>query len=129
MLVSHIYETEPVDCAPGTPMYLNAVAEIRSKKEPLELLHALQQIEQREGRPAIHERNTPRTLDLDLLYAGNTQLQNPQFTLPHPRLHLRRFVLAPLADIRPELILPGFQQTVAQLLAGLPSKPGVKVVS
>ena len=122
-LLSPIYETEPVDCAPGTAPYLNAVMEIEFDREPMELLHALQQIERAQGRPAEHGHNAPRTLDLDLLYAGNRTLQSDELTLPHPRLTARRFVLVPLADIRPELILPGTQKTVAELLAGLPPSP------
>ena len=124
-LFSPIYETEPVDCAPGTSPYLNAVMEIEYDGEPLALFHALQQIERDLGRPTEHARNSPRTLDLDLLYAGNLTLHTLELTLPHPRLAQRRFVLQPLADIRPELILPGRHQTVAELLAGLPPEPGV----
>jgi len=126
--ISQVYETEPVDETPDTPEYLNAVVEIEYKGDALELLRVLQQIEQREGRPAEHAYHAPRTLDLDILYLGDTILQTPELTLPHPRMTERRFVLQPLADIRPELILPGFQQTVAQLLAGLPPEPGVRVV-
>ncbi len=125
-LLSPIYETEPVGCAPGTEPYLNAVMEIEYYGEPLALFHALQQIERAQGRPAEHGHNAPRTLDLDLLYAGDCTLQSVELTLPHPRLTARRFVLQPLADIRPELILPGAQQTVAELLACLPPHPLVK---
>jgi len=124
-LLSPIYETEPVDCAPGTAPYLNAVMEIEYADEPLTLFHALQQIERAQGRPAEHGHNTPRTLDLDLLYAGDCTLDTPELILPHPRLTARRFVLQPLADIRPELILPDTQKTVAKLLAGIPPTPGV----
>ncbi|MCX6966394.1 MAG: 2-amino-4-hydroxy-6-hydroxymethyldihydropteridine diphosphokinase [Verrucomicrobia bacterium] len=124
-LVSPIYETEPVDCAPGTEPYLNAVMEIEFDGEPTALFHALQQIERAQGRPADHGHNAPRTLDLDLLYAGDCTLQSDELTLPHPRLTARRFVLQPLADIRPEWILPGSEKTVAQLLAGLPPIPSV----
>ena len=125
-LFSPIYETEPVDCAPGTAPYLNAVMEIESNGEPLALFHALQQIERAAGRPTDHGRNTPRTLDLDLLYAGDCTVQSPELTLPHPRLATRRFVLQPLADLRPGLILPGTQKTIAELLACLPARPLVK---
>ena len=127
-LVSPIYETEPVDCTPGTVLYLNAVMEIEYAGRPAELFHELQRIERAQGRPTEHGHNTPRTLDLDLLYAGNVILNTPELTLPHPRLATRRFVLQPLADIRPELILPGTHQTVAQLLAGLPPAPGVILI-
>jgi len=128
-LISPIYETEPVDCAPDAPAYLNAVMEIGCAHGALGLLRALQQIEHREGRPLSHDYHASRTLDLDLLYVGDTTLQSPALTLPHPRIAQRRFVLQPLADIRPELILPGAHQTVAELLAGLPSAPGVRLFS
>jgi len=127
-LVSPIYETEPVDCAPDCSAYLNAVIEIDYEGGALGLLLALQQIEHREGRPAAHAYHASRTLDLDLLYMGDTVLQSPALTLPHPRIAERRFVLQPLADIRPELILPGAHQPVAELLSGLPSSPGVILI-
>lgn len=124
--VSPVYETEPVDCEPGTAPYLNAVMEIETDAEPLALLRALQQIERAEGRPAEHGRNASRTLDLDLLYAGETTLRSAELTLPHPRLSERRFVLQPLVDIRPELLLPGFREPVADLLAQRPAVPAVR---
>lgn len=124
-LVSPVYETEPVNSAPGTPAYLNAVVEIESDRAALGLLRALQQIEHREGRPLAHDYHAPRTLDLDLLYLGGAVLQSEALTLPHPRMGERRFVLQPLADIRPDLVLPGFKQTVAELLAALPEAPRV----
>jgi 2-amino-4-hydroxy-6-hydroxymethyldihydropteridine diphosphokinase len=99
--------------------------EIETDLEPGALLHALQQIERSIGRPAKHERNAPRTLDLDLLYAGNLTLQSAELILPHPRIATRRFVLQPLADLRPELILPGTGRSVAALLSALPLSPAV----
>lgn len=125
-LVSAVYETEPVDCKPGTAAYLNAVMEIETSLDPASLLRALQRIEQAAGRPARRPHNAPRTLDLDLLYAGDCVLDTTELTLPHPRLAQRRFVLQPLADIRPELVLPGANRSIAELLAGLPQSPKVK---
>jgi 2-amino-4-hydroxy-6-hydroxymethyldihydropteridine diphosphokinase len=116
---ARVYETEPVDCAPGTLAFLNTVIEVAADCSPQELHTHLKAIEQALGRPELHERNSPRTLDLDLLYADAVVSADPVLTLPHPRLHLRRFVLEPLADIRPELVLPGQQVPVAELLAGL----------
>lgn len=116
-----VYETEPVDCAPGTQAFLNTVIEVSADRTPQELHTHLKAIEQALGRPELHERNSPRTLDLDLLYADDVISDDPLLILPHPRMHLRRFVLEPLADIRPDLVLPGQQRSVAELLAGLPA--------
>ena len=114
-----VYETEPVDCAPGTQAFLNTVIEVCVNCTPQELHTHLKAIEHALGRPEQRERNSPRTLDLDLLYADDVISDDPDLILPHPRMHLRRFVLEPLADIRPELILPGQKVSVGELLAGL----------
>ena len=116
---ARVYETEPVECAPGTQAFLNTVIEIAADCTPQELHGHLKAIEQALGRPEQRERNSPRTLDLDLLYADDVVSDDPVLTLPHPRMHLRRFVLEPLADIRPELMLPRLHLSVAELLAGL----------
>lgn len=116
---ARVYETEPVDCAPGTQAFLNTVIEVAAECLPHELHAHLKAIEGALGRPEQRERNSPRTLDLDLLYADDVVSDDPVLTLPHPRMHLRRFVLEPLADIRPELVLPGQKETVAELLAGV----------
>lgn len=124
-----VYETAPVDCAPGTQAFLNTVVEAAAACTPSELHAHLKAVEQALGRPEQRERNSPRTLDLDLLYADDVVSTDPVLLLPHPRLHLRRFVLQPLADFRPELQLPGLSGTVAQLLAALPDAPeDVRVV-
>ncbi|MEI6351223.1 MAG: 2-amino-4-hydroxy-6-hydroxymethyldihydropteridine diphosphokinase [Verrucomicrobiota bacterium] len=125
LVLSPVYKTEPVDCEPGTTPYFNAVMEIKFAGSPLELLDALQQIECALGRPSQRVRNAPRTIDLDLLYAGNLTVATGALALPHPRLSSRRFVLQPLADIRPELVLPGGRASVADLLAKLPPTPAV----
>ncbi|SRR5579862_1693805 len=104
MLCSRVWETEPVDCPPGAAPYLNAAVEIEFAGDPATLLEALQAIERKSGRPDTRPRNAPRTLDLDALYAGDTVLESGEILLPHPRMHLRRFVLIPLRDIRPELV-------------------------
>jgi 2-amino-4-hydroxy-6-hydroxymethyldihydropteridine diphosphokinase len=69
------------------------------------------------GRPPDHPRNVSRKIDIDLLYFGDTKIDRKELQLPHPRMHLRKFVLQPLADIRPDLILPTERKTVRELLA------------
>ena len=119
VLQSRVYETEPVGTGPDAGPFLNAVIEVEFSADPFALLAALRSIESALGRPIRYPRNAPRTLDLDILYAGNLVLSNAEVVIPHPRLHLRRFVLTPLADIRPDLILPGHQENVAALLGRL----------
>jgi 2-amino-4-hydroxy-6-hydroxymethyldihydropteridine diphosphokinase len=116
-LLSGFHETEPVDCAPGTPAFLNAVAEIGTSLTPLELLHRLQHEEIRSGRPKNHARNASRTLDLDLLYCDEMTLHDPELDLPHPRMTERSFVMVPLAEIRPDLRLPGWEMTCSEYLS------------
>jgi 2-amino-4-hydroxy-6-hydroxymethyldihydropteridine diphosphokinase len=118
-LCSRIYETEPIGTAPGAAAFLNAVAEIHFAGDPRELLQALQSIEQSMGRPSRRPRNASRTIDLDVLYAGDLVIETEEIVIPHPRLTERRFVLQPLCDIHPELVLPLQTLSVAQLLARL----------
>ncbi|MDL5048385.1 2-amino-4-hydroxy-6-hydroxymethyldihydropteridine diphosphokinase [Oscillatoria amoena NRMC-F 0135] len=121
---SSLFESTPVDCAPGTPLFVNAVCEIHlpSGADPLILLRKLQCYEAEHGRPAEHGINQPRTIDLDIIYFGDVRSNLPELIIPHPRATLRQFVLEPLAEIRPKLILPGQKDSVAELLAGLPDK-------
>ncbi len=114
--VSAAWETSPVDCAEHAPAFLNAVVELRSALPPAALMAALREIERRLGRRERRPINAPRPIDLDILYAGQTVIQEAGLTIPHPRLHLRRFVLEPLASIRPSLVLPGFSKNVRELL-------------
>jgi len=120
ILTSSLYLSSPVDCPPGSDSFLNAVLEAELTGEPAGLLEEMRACERGLGRTRTTARNAPRAIDLDLLYAGDCQIRTADLILPHPRLGGRRFVLAPLAEIRPGLILPGQARTVAQLLAGLP---------
>ena len=117
ILSSAIYETDPVGCEPEAGKFLNAVLEFDYEGGPLDLLKNLKEIESALGRPPNHPRNISRKIDIDLLYCGDTATDAEELQLPHPRMHLRKFVLQPLADIRPDLVLPGQTKTVRELLA------------
>jgi len=125
---SPVYETDPIDCAPGTPSFYNAVLEVDCTLNPVILLDQLQSIEAAMGRPSKRPRNAPRPIDLDVLYIGNTVLQNEEIVIPHPRLHLRRFVLEPLAVIAPERILPGLHLPIATLLERLDDRAELRLI-
>lgn len=124
---SSLYRTAPVDA--GGPDYLNAVAQIETGLEAATLLARLQAIERRHGRRR-GVRNAPRTLDLDLLLYADECIATPGLTVPHPRLHERAFVLVPLAELAPELAIPGWGPIAAllpgvagQAIARLPGPP------
>ena len=125
ILASDIYETEPVACESGAPKFLNAVVEFEYAGQPQELLSELAVIENSLGRPADHEKNTSRPIDLDLLYFGTMEMVTRDLHLPHPRLIERRFVLAPLAEIQPNLLLPKQTEPIRALLARMPDGPAV----
>jgi len=115
-LSSAVYETEPVGCEPGAGKFLNAVVEFEYGGDPGRLLEQLIQIEEALGRKRDHPQNVSRTIDIDLLYCGYQRINEKRLQLPHPRLHLRNFVLRPLADIRSDLVLPHQKKTVRDLL-------------
>jgi 2-amino-4-hydroxy-6-hydroxymethyldihydropteridine diphosphokinase len=115
-LVSNLHDTEPVDCPPFSPLFLNAVVELECTLDPLTLLHRLQSLESEFGRPKNHGINEPRTLDLDLLYLDGITMNHSELVLPHPRITERLFVLAPLAEIRPKLMLDGWSLTCLEYL-------------
>jgi 2-amino-4-hydroxy-6-hydroxymethyldihydropteridine diphosphokinase len=121
LLRSTLWQTTPVNCPPGSPMFLNSVAGLfpRGGETPETLLAKLQELEREFGRPAKRMPNEPRPLDLDLIAFGRETRATDTLTLPHPRAHLRRFVLQPLSEIAPDLILPGQTKSVAQLLREL----------
>jgi 2-amino-4-hydroxy-6-hydroxymethyldihydropteridine diphosphokinase len=118
-----------VDCPPGSPPFINAVVGLLplSDETPQSLLRQLQQLEKEFGRQRGKIRNASRLLDLDLISFGSQIIDSPELVLPHPRAHLRRFVLQPLNQIAPEFILPGQKKTVRELLLSLP--PGSFVLS
>ena len=114
---SAVYETEPVGCEANAGKFLNSVVEFEYASDPAQLLEQLIQIEETLGRKRHHPRNVSRVIDVDLLYCGERRMNDERLQLPHPRLHLREFVLRPLADIRPDLLLPGQKKNVRELLA------------
>lgn len=119
ILSSPIYETDPIGCERGAEKFLNAVVEFDYEGDPANLLEQLLRIEEGLGRRRDHAKNVSRTIDIDLLYCGSRKVEDERLELPHPRMHLRKFVLQPLADIRPDLVLPGQKKTVSESLREL----------
>ena len=118
---SSLYVTSPVDCPIDTPDFVNAIVvfDTDASMQAEELLAALQAIESEFGRVPSDVKNAPRALDLDLIAFGTVVQDAPDLHLPHPRASSRRFVLEPLAELEPELRLPGEAKTVAELLLAL----------
>lgn len=126
-----VYETEPVGARPEYAhlTYLNTVLIVETAAGSEALAAACHAIEDALGRVRTEDRNAPRILDIDLLYAGGETRGGNALTLPHPRWAERRFVVQPLADVRPGLRLPGETHTVAEVLAALPPEPAVTRVA
>src|SRR5262245_17568136 len=118
---SSLWRSTPVDCPPGSPPFVTAVVALvpRGSETPESLVAALQALEREFGRGPKRVLNEPRPLDLDLIAFGNEVRATPDLTLPHPRAHQRRFVLAPLNEIAPDLILPGQSKSIRELQAAL----------
>lgn len=127
LLKSSLWQSSPVDCPSGSPLFVNAVVGLvpRQAETPESLLNKLQALEREFGRPPKTVQNEPRVLDLDLIAFGQETRATKDLILPHPRAHQRRFVLQPLCELAPDLVLPGQSVTVAQLLNRLP--PGATV--
>ena len=130
LLRSSLWQTTPVDCPPGSPSFLNAVVGLmpRPAETPESLLTKLQALEKEFGRTLKTVLNEPRPLDLDIIAFGNEIRATENLLLPHPRAHERRFVLQPLSEIAPDVILPGQFKTVCELLQGLPPDPSMRRV-
>ena len=120
---SSLWDTTPVDCPAGSPRFVNAAArlEVPAGMSPRSLLAALQSIEIEFGRRTKAVMNEARPLDLDLIAWGSLRLDTVDLVLPHPRAHLRRFVLAPLSEVAPDFVLPGQTSTIRGLLEVLVS--------
>jgi 2-amino-4-hydroxy-6-hydroxymethyldihydropteridine diphosphokinase len=110
--VSPVYETEPVGGPPGQEPYLNLVVELDTACTPRELLELGRRLEAEAGR-VRGERWGPRTLDVDVLLVGDQSIEEPDLVVPHPRMWERRFVVAPLADLAPELVPSGSEGRVS----------------
>jgi 2-amino-4-hydroxy-6-hydroxymethyldihydropteridine diphosphokinase len=110
--VSPVYETEPVGGPPGQGPYLNLVVELDTQLTPRRLLELARHLEDAAGRERT-ERWGPRTLDVDVLLVGELAVDEPDLVVPHPRMWERRFVVAPLADLAPELVPSGWESRVA----------------
>ena len=128
---SSLYETSPVDCSPDAPTFINAVVkmDVAQSMAPAEFLGMLQAIEQKFGRERPQRPNDARTLDLDLISFGMVRAHRAELELPHPRAHLRAFVLTPLVEVDPNFNIPGFAESAEQLLAQLPSDPQLRMLN
>jgi 2-amino-4-hydroxy-6-hydroxymethyldihydropteridine diphosphokinase len=126
LLKSSLWRSSPVDCPPGSPDYINAVVGLTplNGETPESLLAKLLALELGFGPRPRALPNQPRRLDLDLIAFGSEIRSAPDLTLPHPRAQLRRFVLEPLAEIAPDLVLPGQTRDVRSLLNALESSAG-----
>lgn len=118
---SSLWKSEPVDCPPGSPDFVNAIITIQPSPTdtPENLLGKMQAIERQLGRGPKQTDNEPRPIDLDLIAFGAHTISNEYLTLPHPRAHLRKFVLGPLSEILPNYEAPGWLSNVGSLLANL----------
>lgn len=129
---SPIYQSSPVDCPENSPDYYNAVVVIRYDRSCLDLLDICQKLELQMGRlpkELRKQQNEPRSLDVDILYFGDQEIQDDRLHVPHPRMTKRRFVLKPLSDLRSELVLPKDMVDIDYHLKNLRSdEPHLKIV-
>ena len=125
--VSSFYETEPVDLR-EQPWFLNCAAEVETHFDAIMLLRALREIETKMGSMKLVAKG-PRLIDMDILLYGAETIDTPELQVPHPRMHLRRFVLVPLAEIAPELVHPVLKKSATRLLVETPDRSVVRRVS
>lgn len=125
---SKLYETEPVGVRAEHRhlLFLNGALIVETDLSVEEAQRALSELELKLGRRRELNRFAPRTVDIDLLYAGDLFMETENLTLPHPRWAQRRFVVQPLADVRPDLVLPGAQRSIRETLAALPAGEAVR---
>jgi 2-amino-4-hydroxy-6-hydroxymethyldihydropteridine diphosphokinase len=124
---SSLYETEPVDYL-DQPWFLNCAVEAETELAALELLHTLRAIEAQMGSKKLIAKG-PRLIDIDILLYGNEVIDTPELQIPHPRMHLRRFVLQPQAEIAPNIQHPVLHLSISDLLARTPDKSAVRVAA
>lgn len=122
--VSSFYETEPVEFT-AQPWFLNCAVKLNTEQTPQQLLACILDIEQQLGRQQTQEKG-PRIIDLDILLFGNSIIDDPGLTIPHPAMHERRFVLEPLAEIAPDALHPLLKRTIRELRDALPPGQTVK---
>jgi 2-amino-4-hydroxy-6-hydroxymethyldihydropteridine diphosphokinase len=125
--VSAFYETEPVEVQ-SQPWFLNCAVKLDTEKMPRQLIAAILALEQEMGRQRKQQKG-PRTIDIDILLFGSSVIEIPSLTVPHPRMHERRFVLEPLAEIAPDARHPVFKRTIRELRDALPAGQTVKKLS
>lgn len=128
---SPIYETTPVDVKPEYQdmAYLNSIVILESELPLDSWLSYIGKIEKNLGRERSEDRNAPRSIDVDIIYAGEQIIDSGGLEVPHPRWAERRFVVQPLCDVRPELVLPEASKTVSLILRALPPDAGLSVFS
>ena len=124
--VSSFYETEPIEVT-NQPWFLNCAVEIETTKMPKQLMTAALAVEQEMGRRRTQNKG-PRVIDIDILLFGDTVVELPELTIPHPGMHERRFVLEPLAEIAPAARHPVFKKTVREMLDALPGGQTVRKI-